>query len=232
MPRGEDFLRDLLGGDSYDADEANVVGGSAPPAPASGSRPQGSPNAPRHEPTAQERREQAEAEIAEEGSQPIPDKPNFFERLIDPTIGGEGGGVPGGGGYALSPDELAVKIRKWEDIAERIARLERRFRNALEHANPPSDDPPARAHAEALRASIKAAWDHNMANARYARGLVDAMKRAHGGYEIEEEEASGVFTKADTGGGASSSGGTGSLYEKRGGSGSTGTGSLFEKKGS
>lgn len=139
--------------------------------------------------------------------------------LVGSSIGGQGAG------YSLDPEQLAAHIERFERIAERIEGQRSRWRRALEHAKPPSPDAPAARQASRTRESITVAMEAHKAKLERMNKFINSMKRAHGGYQIQEEETAATFRGRE---GRADSAGTGDLYKKD--PASADTGSLFERR--
>lgn len=186
--------------------------------------------------TAAERRARAEGEIGDAARRESNDELTRYGRgQTDPGTPGVGasaalvsGPISGmGGGYDLDPDELAAHIRRFERIAERIEGQRSKWRRALEHATPPSADSPATRQATRTRESIEIAMEAHTAKLERMNKFINKMKRAHGGYQVQEEEAQASFGGR---GGRDEPASTGDLFKKDAGSSSANTGSLFERR--
>lgn len=184
--------------------------------------------------TSEERRQLAEREISDAVEQTraqVQENYRLGRPDTGPGVGATASGtmfglIGSGGGYNLSPDELAANIERFERIADRIAKQTSLWRYAWNHANPPSGDPPARRQAKATRESCETGMESNLRKLERANEFINAMKRAHGGYQIMEDDTADTMRTSDS----SESGGTGGLYKKDGGEPPPNTGSLYEKR--
>lgn len=188
-------------------------------------------------PTEEERRALAQREIdnaAEQGS--ALEQERYRAGVADDgsrTIGGTlfalaGGAGVQGGGYRLDPNELAVHIQRFERIEDRIHHQKAKWQRALAHASPPSADPPAVRQAKRTRESIEIAIRSHTAKLERIHDFINSMKKAHGGYQIMEDETTDVYRKASK---DDSSAGSGDLYKKDHGAPSRAdTGGLYEKR--
>lgn len=184
--------------------------------------------------TSEERRQLAEREIGdavEQARAQVQEGYRLGRPYTGPGIGGAASGtmfglIGSGGGYNLSPDELAANIERFERIAERIDKQSGLWTRAWNHANPPSGDPPARRQAKATRESCETGMESNLRKLERANEFINAMKRVHGGYQIMEDDTADTMRTSDSG----ASGGTGGLYKKDGSEPPPNTGSLYEKR--
>lgn len=120
------------------------------------------------------------------------------------ALGGRAARVSGGG-FRLDPDQLARHIERFEQIADRIDDQQRRWERALFAVQPPSPDEPAMRQAKRARESLQLGLEANEAKLKRMREFVNSMKRAHGGYAVQEDETKAAVRD------------TGSLFDKEGG---------------
>ncbi|WP_370944842.1 hypothetical protein AB5J62_37835 [Amycolatopsis sp. cg5] len=202
--RGDDFLKNLLGHDSSQTihTASNTTGG-APPAPRDVPRGPGP-----HKPTAEERNQRSQEEIEAEAEQKRQEEKdrvdpwhNIFNFGEEPKPGKAGSGP---GGYTFSREVALKKISEWESLYEELKADGLQIGQAMRAIQPPSGDAPAHEQADAAKASIKAAADHNLVMQAYAQRYIEALQTAAGTY-VKHDDA--VY---DTLGKGPSS--TGSLY--------------------
>lgn len=185
--------------------------------------------------TSDERQRLAERELGNAGEQTrarVQENYRLGRPETGPGLGATASGTMfgltgGGGGYNLNPDELAAHIKRFEALADRIANQTGRWREAELHARPPSGDPPARRQAQATAKSCQVGQESNKVKLRRANAFINAMKRAHGGYQIMEDETADTVRTSDPG----AERGSGGLYgENDGGTPKPNTGSLYDQQ--
>lgn len=186
------------------------------------------------QPTSDERQRLAERELGNAGEQTrarVQENYRLGRPETGPGLGATASGTMfgltgSGGGYNLNPDELAAHIKRFEALADRIANQTARWKQAAFHANPPSGDPPALRQAKATRRSCEIGMDSNQAKLRRATEFIDAMKRAHGGYQVMEDDTADTMRTSDSG----AERGTGGLYKNDRSEPRPNTGSLYDQR--
>lgn len=171
-------------------------------------------------PTAQERRELAEADIKRTADRAAATEAERYRsgQLAEGVGGNATGAMYGqigtGGGYRIDPDTLAAKIPGWEDMLAEIELIKRDFIEAENLAQSPVQFPPADRQAEDTRKCARRGSDHAQAVHDYLAGWIKAAKEAHGSYSAKEDEAQQTLSTSKPDEGADD--GTGSLYKKAG----------------
>lgn len=120
-------------------------------------------------------------------------------------------GASAGSGYKFDAEQIAQKIRQFEDLRDKMRAKREELRDAAWNVAPPSGDRPAEAQARATKNSIAKAEEHNRSMQDYAQAYVDALRKANGTYVAREDDTSGAFEGTKVNDGAPS--GTGTLFQ-------------------
>lgn len=96
----------------------------------------------------------------------------------------------GSGGYHFDAETIAQRIKDWQQVLDDIVTDEVQLKAAMEKANPPSPDTPAKNNARDTQASLKAAIDQNMAMQQYAQAWIDTLRKANGTYAQTDHDTS------------------------------------------
>jgi hypothetical protein len=121
------------------------------------------------------------------GPQPPPEAVNAGAALGSPF---------GGAGYKIDPEALTKLIDRFESIRDRSEAQGIKLADAARSVKPPSLDDPAVGQANTARDSVLTAAEENKAIATYARGLIDALRKANGTYVQREDDTLQVLNAA------------------------------------
>lgn len=108
-----------------------------------------------------------------------------------------GGGGEGGKFYIASVTELDSLIAQWTIIRDKITVSGRRLTQAVHEVEPPANDEMSRKEAEATRASLERAIEHNVAMGDYAQGYIDKLTAARHSYENTEGHNTSAVQHSD-----------------------------------
>lgn len=101
----------------------------------------------------------------------------------------ESGGGGAGGGYAYTPESLALIIAQWKTRLQEIVDDDSRLRDAHELANPPAEDGPSVRQARAYKEWIAGMIGHNESMRRYAESYLEKLTATQRGYQDAESDA-------------------------------------------
>ncbi len=120
----------------------------------------------------------------------------------DPGRGYEPYGAAGGGGAGgqfvfTDLAHLDAIIARWLSVRDRIQPNSQNLLTAAGKVYPPAKDPASERQAEALVASIQAAWDHNESVFGYAKRYVERLEAVRAEYVATEQANTYQFRAVD-----------------------------------